>query len=179
MFANLDFTHRMFQDDPFDTTGHSLPSFEAINNLHLLNNVCKESSRLIPVVPVTSRVATKDVTLGGHFIPKNTAIFLPLIVNHHSKELWGEDAEEFRPSRWDESEASRAGPYDFLPFLAGGRQCIGNRFAMIELKIILGLLITNFQFFEKPGFTPRKRQELTMRPSPNMTLLIKPVVSSS
>ncbi|KAI7875577.1 cytochrome P450, partial [Lichtheimia hyalospora FSU 10163] len=178
MFANLDFTHRMFQDDPFDTADHNMPSFEAINNLHLLNNVCKESARLIPVVPITSRVAIKDVTLGGHFIPKNTSIFLPLIVNHHSKDLWGEDAEKFRPSRWDESEASHAGPYDFLPFLAGGRQCIGNRFAMIELKIILGLLITNFQFFEKPGFVPRKRQELTMRPSPNMTLLVKPVVSS-
>lgn len=179
MFSQLDFTHRMFHDDPFDNTDHNLPSFEAINNLHLLNNVCKESSRLIPVVPVTARVAAKDVTLGGYFIPKGTAVVLPLIVNHHSKELWGEDAEEFRPSRWDESEASHVSPYDYLPFLAGGRQCIGNRFALIELKIILGLLITNFQFFEKPGFVPKKRQELTMRPSPNMTLLVKPIVSSS
>ncbi|KAI8138380.1 cytochrome P450 [Fennellomyces sp. T-0311] len=178
LFEKVNMKHRVFHDDPFETgfDGAGIPSFEVINKLHLLDNVCRETSRLIPVVPLTSRVAAKDVTLKNYVIPKGTDVFLPLIVNHHNKELWGEDAEEFRPSRWDEEAAAKAGPYDYLPFLAGGRQCIGYRFALIELKIILAILITKFQFFEKPEFVFKKRQMLTLRPSPNMTLLVKPIV---
>ena len=100
---------------------------------------------------------------------------MPIIVKHHDKKVWGEDAEEFRPSRWDEGPATNIGPYDFMPYLAGGRQCIGSRFANIEIKIVLGILLTKFQFYEKPDFTIIKRNDLTLRPSPNMTLLVKPV----
>lgn len=79
----------------------------------------------------------------------------------------------FRPSRWDEELASKIGPYEYMPFLAGGRQCIGNRFALTEMKILLAILITKFQFFEKPGFEVVKKQFVTLRPSPNMTLRVK------
>lgn len=52
--------------------------------------------RVLPPVPVTNRISTKDGVLGGYFVPKGTPIFLSLISNLHSKAIWGEDAEEFR-----------------------------------------------------------------------------------
>ncbi|KAI9487912.1 cytochrome P450 [Zychaea mexicana] len=159
--------------------GADMPSYETMNSLHLLNNVIRETARLIPVVPVTARYATKNTTMKHHFVPKGTDVVIPIVVNHHSKTIWGDDAETFRPGRWDEEPAySKVGSYEYFPFLAGTRQCIGYRFALIELKIILAILITKFQFFEKPGFVVKRRQELTLRPVPNMTLLVKPISST-
>ncbi|KAI7851986.1 cytochrome P450 [Circinella umbellata] len=177
LFENVNTDDPVFQDNPFELgfDKANIPSYEDINSLHLLNNVCRETSRLIPAVPLTTRYASKDMAFKNYFIPKGTIIFLPIIASHHSKDLWGEDVEKFRPSRWDEQDASKAGPYEYLPFLAGVRSCIGSRFAMIELKIILSILLTKFQFFEKRGFVPTKTQRITLRPSPNMTLLVKPV----
>ncbi|KAI8138349.1 cytochrome P450 [Fennellomyces sp. T-0311] len=174
MFEKIDMNDPIFRGNPFQG-GSDTPSYEGINQLHLLNNVCRETLRLMPVVPITSRLATKDTVMNGHVIPKGTYLHLPLIVNHHSKELWGADAEVFRPDRWDQDVAAKVSPYDYCPFLAGGRQCIGYRFALIEIKIILAMLITKFQFFEKPGFVCKKQQHITLRPSPNMILLVRPV----
>ena len=177
LFENVNMDDPVFRENPFELgfDKANIPSYEDINNLRLLNNVCRETSRVIPAVPLTTRYTSKDMIFKNYFIPKGTVLFLPIIASHHNKDLWGEDAEEFRPSRWDEQDASKAGPYDYLPFLAGVRSCIGYRFAMIELKIILSILLVKFQFFEKPGFVPAKKQRITLRPSPNMTLLVKPV----
>lgn len=158
----------MFQDD--DET----PSYEDINALPLLNNVVRETLRLIPPVPVTSRVTRVPTVLGSHVLPMGTHVFISAITSHHSTEIWGQDAEEFNPSRWENSE-KLGNAYQYIPFLAGGRQCIGYKFALIEFKILLAILIRNIQYFEKPGFKITKKQQITLRPSPNMTLWVKSI----
>lgn len=178
VFGPVQHDHSLFHSqDPLqvDADGAQIPTYETINALPVLNNVCKETLRLIPPVPTTSRIAEKDVVLGPYHIPKGTRIFIPPMVMHHDKTIWGEDAEDFRPSRWTEEAAQAAGPYEYMPFLAGGRQCIGNRFAMLEMKILLAVLITQFEFLEAPDYTPGKRQAITLRPHPNMTLIVRPI----
>ncbi|KAI8340507.1 cytochrome P450 [Chlamydoabsidia padenii] len=165
----LDYNHQNAQSES------NLPSYDTINSLPLLNNVCKETLRLLPPVPTTNRISTKDDVLGHYVIPKGTVIFLSPITSHHSTKIWGEDALEFRPSRWDEPRAKNVGPYEYFPFLAGSRQCIGNRFALMEMKILLSLLIMDLKYHVKPGFEFRKKQSITMRPHPNMTLLVEKV----
>ncbi|KAL0088296.1 hypothetical protein J3Q64DRAFT_1724979 [Phycomyces blakesleeanus] len=178
LFRNLDTDHHMF-DSSKDSremaikNEASVPSYDDINSLKLLNNVCKETLRVIPPVPVTNRVTRKEVILGDYILPKGTDVFISIIANHHSKQIWGDDAETFRPSRWDEELASKVSPYEYMPFLAGGRQCIGYKFALVEMKILLAILIMDFKFSEKPGFEPKKEQLITLRPSPNMTLILE------
>ncbi|PVH77173.1 cytochrome P450 78A3 [Cadophora sp. DSE1049] len=122
---------------------------------HYLRAVCAEVLRLWAPVPVTARTTTIDTTIGGHFIPKGTAIMLsPLAVNV-SKRLWGEDASEFKPERWlgVNGKANKHGgadsPYSFMTFLHGPRSCIGQRFAEEELACLLagwiGRLETEFE----------------------------------
>lgn len=149
------------------------PSYDDINALPLLNNVVRETLRLIPAVPTTSRVTRVPVVLGSHVIPKGTTIFLSPIVTHHSTAIWGYDAEKFNPSRWDSDKIGNA--YQYMPFLAGNRMCIGYRFANIEFKILLAILIKNIQYFEKPDFKIGKKQQITLRPTPDMRLWMKTI----
>ncbi|KAI7886482.1 cytochrome P450 [Lichtheimia hyalospora FSU 10163] len=160
----------------FSDVDQDMPSYEQVNNLPLLNNVCKEVMRLYPPVPMVTRVTVKDQTvLGGrHVLPKNTSIVMMPLITHRDPKYWGNDAHLFRPSRWNESPANQANPYVYMPFLEGGRKCIGYRFALIEFKIMLAIMLTRLQFSEEPGFKPRMRQQVTLRPKPNMKLVVEP-----
>ncbi|KAF1803839.1 cytochrome P450 [Mucor lusitanicus] len=149
------------------------PSYEDINALPLLNNVVRETLRLIPPVPTTSRVTRVPVVLGSYVLPKGTTVFLSPITTHHSKHIWGDDAEEFNPYRWEGDRLGNA--YQYMPFLAGGRQCIGYKFALVEFKILLAILIRNIQYIEKPNFKVGKKQQITLRPNPNMVIWAKAV----
>ncbi|KAI8369592.1 cytochrome P450 [Radiomyces spectabilis] len=180
VFDDTNMEHPMFTDPLHHSTDFraedaKLPSYEAINQLKLLNNVCKETMRLIPPVPTTSRMATKDMVLGAHVIPKGTFLVISPMVTHHLKSIWGEDAYEFRPSRWDEPAAASVSPYTYMPFYAGGRQCIGHRFATMEMKILLAFLIRDMRYTEIPGMQFKKKQQLTLRPVPSMQLRVSKV----
>jgi cytochrome P450 len=150
------------------------PSYDGINTLPLLNNVVRETLRLIPPVPTTSRVTRVPTALGSHVLPAGTDVFISPIVGHHSTAIWGEDAEQFNPYRW-EKEDKIGNAYQYMPFLAGGRQCIGYKFALVEFKILLAILIRNLQYFEKPNYKIAKKQQITLRPSPNMTLWVRSI----
>ncbi|ORX47073.1 cytochrome P450 [Hesseltinella vesiculosa] len=151
----------------------SFPTFEDINHLSLLNNVCKETLRFTPPVPLTHRIAIKDFELQGNVYPKGTRVVISPMVSHFDKRQWGDDVDEFKPSRWDKAPANIISPYVYLPFLAGGRQCIGYRFALLEFKVVLALLIKNFKFTTTPGFQVRKGMQVSLRPLPNMTLHVE------
>ena len=68
-------------------------------------------------------------------------------------------------------------PYAFLPFSAGPRSCIGNKFAMVEMKAVLSTLIQEFVFDEIPGFTVKPIIRLTAKPDPPLRLRIKKLTS--
>ena len=68
-------------------------------------------------------------------------------------------------------------PFAFLPFSAGPRSCIGNKFAMVEMKAVLSTLIQQFAFEEIPGFTVKPIIALTAKPDPPLRLRIKKLTS--
>ena len=122
-----------------------------LESMPYLNGVCSEVLRLYPTVPLTTRVAVRDTTVGGHFIPKDTQIFIgPWAINRNPK-LWGSDAEEFVPDRWIDKATGRAtmnggadSNYAFLTFLHGPRSCIGEKFARAELRALLAAFVGSF-----------------------------------
>ena len=96
---------------------------ELIDSLPYLHAVCSEVLRVHPPAGMTKRVAVKDTTIMGQFIPKGTDIVIIMRAVNHSKELWGEDAKEFRPERWlGEGRGNNGGAtsnYSYMTFLHG------------------------------------------------------------
>jgi cytochrome P450 len=116
------------------------PRFDQLSDMPLLDHVVKESLRIIPPVPVTWRIAAQQVELGGHAIPRGAEVYASTYHTHHMRELYSE-AESFEPRRWEHLDPST---YEYIPFGAGPRRCMGDLFAMVEMKIVLSMLLQRF-----------------------------------
>jgi len=116
---------------------------ESIREMPYLEACIKETLRLLPPVFRTDRTCVKDWQEDGLFIPKGMNLSIPVYVIHHDPSLWPEP-ETFRPERFLKEEESSIKPCSWLPFGGGPRQCIGERFAMVEMKIAMTKLLSKF-----------------------------------
>ncbi len=107
------------------------PTIEQFDRLSLLDAVIKESLRILPPVIYNTRTAVKPVSLGPHPLNIGTTVGFSHYITHHLPELFP-DPEKFLPERWSSSSPS---PYQYLPFGAGSRTCIGAAFAVMLIKI--------------------------------------------
>jgi benzoate 4-monooxygenase len=111
-----------------------------------LDAVIKETMRIHGTSSLgLPRVVVGDgITLRGHFFPAGTVLSVPSYTIHHSKEIWGQDADEFRPERWD--NVTEAQKNAFIPFSYGPRACIGRNVAEMEMALIGATVFKNFEF---------------------------------
>ncbi|KAL8299604.1 hypothetical protein RB593_009470 [Gaeumannomyces tritici] len=130
------------------------PTFEALKNMKYLRWIMNETLRLWPPVPLNGRQANCDVTLplgGGPdgrsplHVKKGQNVAYSAYVLHRREDLWGADAHEFRPERW---EHRRHGGWEYLPFNGGPRICIGQQLALTEAGYTLVRLLQCFRRFE-------------------------------
>ncbi|KAJ7078786.1 cytochrome P450 [Mycena epipterygia] len=145
------------------------PTMDQLNSLPYLERVVRETMRVRAPAPFTFRMAMADDVLplakpytdrkgklhSSIRIPKGTMIRLALGAVNLDKEIWGADAAEFRPERWEHiPEAANAVPgvwANLSTFLAGPHHCIGFRFAIVEMKALLFTLIRAFEFHAAVG----------------------------
>jgi len=134
--------------DELDGTLHGAPpTTEQLEQLPLLEAVINESLRILPPVPLTVRKVNRSVELGGLQLQRHDRVLLGHYMTHRLPELYP-DPEEFRPRRWFEIDP---GPYEYVPFSAGPRMCIGYTFAMSVLKISLAMILQRFRLTVMPG----------------------------
>lgn len=127
--------------------------YESISKLEYLDRVIKESFRLAPPIFLIGRETIEDFELSpGCIIPKQTSIAINTFVLHRRKDIFGEESNKFNPDNFLAENISQHHPFSFQPFSTGRRNCIGNRFATIFIKIILLSLVKNFKFTTKSKF---------------------------
>lgn len=119
--------------------GESMPYLEA---------VIKETLRLYPSVPFFSRRALKDFQLGDLRIPKGVTISVQAHSLHRNPKYFS-DPDSFRPERYLQDQQLH--PFSNVAFSAGPRNCIGQKFAMLEMKCTLAGLLRAFRFKEAKG----------------------------
>ncbi|KAM3939828.1 cytochrome P450 4V2-like [Leptodactylus fuscus] len=118
-------------------------AMDDMKKLRYLEAVIKESLRLYPSVPFFARTTTEDCTIRGYTIPKGVDAMIMPFALHRDPEYFPEP-EEFRPERFLPENASGRNPYAYIPFSAGLRNCIGQRFALMELKVVLSAILRKF-----------------------------------
>lgn len=119
------------------------PCAEHIKSMPYLKACLKESMRLSPSVPFTSRTLDKDTVLGDYSIPKGTV----LMINSHalgSNEEYFEERARFKPERWLR-ENNTIHPFAHAPFGIGKRMCIGRRLAELQLQLALCWLVRDYE----------------------------------
>ncbi|CAN2388683.1 acting on paired donors [Pristimantis euphronides] len=121
------------------------PTYEALMQMEYLDMVLNENLRLYPVAGRIERVCKTTTEINGVIIPKDMVVVIPAYVLHRDPEVWPEP-DEFRPERFSKENKETQDPYTFLPFGAGPRNCIGMRFAMLNMKSVVTLLLQNFSF---------------------------------
>ncbi|OTB05680.1 hypothetical protein M426DRAFT_10430 [Hypoxylon sp. CI-4A] len=134
-----------FDDHPAD--------FRSLNQIPYLQWVINEVLRFVTVIPLNERIALRDTVLpkgGGEdgqspvFVPEGTQVLIPLYAMQHRADIWGPDVEEFRPERW---ETHRPG-WEFIPFGAGARKCLGQQFGRQEVGYVISRFCQKYDRIE-------------------------------
>ncbi|XP_012519081.1 PREDICTED: docosahexaenoic acid omega-hydroxylase CYP4F3-like [Propithecus coquereli] len=148
--------------------------WDDLAQLPFLTMCIKESLRLHPSIPVISRRCTQDIVLpDGRVIPKGVICFINIIGTHHNPAVWP-DPEVYDPSRFDPENVKEMSPLAFIPFSAGPRNCIGQTFAMTEMKVVLALTLLRFRVL--PDDTePRRKVDMIMRAEGGLWLRVEPL----
>lgn len=123
--------------------------------------ILNETLRLYPPAVMLMRQASRGVKLGSLDVPAGTQLYIALTAVHHDTDLWGEDANEFNPLRFNESRKHLA---SFFPFGLGPRVCVGQNLAMVEAKVVLAIIIRRFNFFLSPSYVHAPMLFISMQP---------------
>uniref|UniRef100_A0A6P4EZR4 Uncharacterized protein LOC108046854 n=1 Tax=Drosophila rhopaloa TaxID=1041015 RepID=A0A6P4EZR4_DRORH len=142
-----------------------------LGELKFMENVIKESLRLHPPVPMIGRWFAEDVEIRGKRIPAGTNFTLGIYVLLRDPEYF-ESPDEFRPERFD-ADVPQTHPYAYIPFSAGPRNCIGQKFAMLEMKSTISKLLRHFELLPL-GPDPRHSMNIVLRSVNGVHLGLKP-----
>ncbi|CAF1403819.1 unnamed protein product [Adineta ricciae] len=125
-------------------------TYEKLSELHYLDMVISETLRMYPPIFRFERVASTDYQLGDYRIPKGIVISVPVYPIHHDPQVWPEP-EKFIPERFSTEEKGKRDAMSYLPFGDGPRNCLGMRFALLEVKlgIVKALRAVQIQQCEK------------------------------
>jgi len=117
--------------------------FVALKDLKYLERCIKESIRMYPPVPTIVRYMTEDLQLKNCLAPKGSDVMVHLVDVHRDPDFWSEP-EKFDPDRFLPEEINNRHPFAYVPFSAGSRNCIGQRFALMELKSVMASILYNY-----------------------------------
>lgn len=133
--------------------------------------VLKESMRLYPPVPIMSRQPRQDVDVGGLRVPAGGTVLIPIYAMHRHAARW-ERPDHFEPTRFAPGNEERIPRYQYMPFGAGPRICIGMSFAMMEAHAILTTLLRHARFERADAHEPGLLAGVTLMPRGGLRLRV-------
>lgn len=123
-----------------------IPTMEDLQKVPYIEAVLKESLRLY--MTGVHRCTFKSTTLReGTFVPAGTYLVMNVYAAARVKQVWGEDAAEYNPDRWLDPATDKIkhiNPFQFITFGGGPHQCIGMRFALLEMQTVIAVLFSRF-----------------------------------
>ncbi|KAK1312470.1 hypothetical protein QJS10_CPA07g01368 [Acorus calamus] len=150
------------------------PNADSLNKLKTLTMIIQETLRLYPPGVSVAREALQDTKLGDIYLPKGANLFIPISTLHHDILIWGTDADSFNPLRFARGVSGACDvPHAYVPFGVGARSCLGQYFAMTEMKVVLSLLLAAFEFELSPSYRHSPVLRMIVQPEFGVSLLVK------
>ncbi|XP_022918968.2 cytochrome P450 4d2-like [Onthophagus taurus] len=131
-----------------------IPTIKQLNEMKYLEMVIKESLRLFPPVPIFARSPLNDTSHPSGLFPTWSQLLVFVYGVHRDPKNY-DDPETFDPDRFLPENQSKRHPYSYLTFSAGPRNCIGQKFAMLEMKSTVSLVLRHFILKPVEGFEPK------------------------
>ncbi|XP_062254782.1 cytochrome P450 4B1-like [Platichthys flesus] len=150
--------------------------WEDLNKIPYTTMCIKESLRIYPPVPGMARQLTKPMTFcDGRTLPAGCLVGTSVYGIHMNETVW-ENPYVFDPLRFLPENVSKRSPHAFVPFSAGSRNCIGQNFAMNEMKVVTALTLRRYQLTEDTTCKPKIIPRLVLRSLNGIHIKIQPVV---
>ncbi|KAG4065113.1 hypothetical protein HA402_007510 [Bradysia odoriphaga] len=151
-----------------------------LNNLNYFDLVIKETLRIFPSVPLIGRELQEEVVIGKYTLPKGTNIVIPIYFMGHDPNNFV-NPEVFTPERFlVERNTEKNNPFSYIPFSAGPRNCIGQKFAVLEIKSLVTKVLRYFEISlaENSKEYPTLLAELILIPESKINFHVKPRIYS-
>ncbi|XP_042714880.1 ultra-long-chain fatty acid omega-hydroxylase-like isoform X3 [Chrysemys picta bellii] len=149
--------------------------WEDLSQMPFSTMCIKESLRLHPPVTAVSRRCTEDIKMpDGRVLPKGNVCLISIYGTHHNPAVWPEP-QVYNPHRFDPENSKNQPPLAFMPFSAGPRNCIGQNFAMAEMKVVLALTLLRFAVRLDESRPVRRKPELILRSENGLWLHLEPL----
>ncbi|KAL5013692.1 hypothetical protein ScPMuIL_007962 [Solemya velum] len=143
------------------------------NRIPLLTMCIKEGLRLHSPVPFITRYLDKDRVIDNVLIPAGVSVMLSIFGLHSHPDLW-ENPSEFIPERFSKENIADRDPFHFTPFAAGPRNCIGQNFALHEIKLFLVKLFYRYRVRLDSTHAVKKSPEVVMKAQHGIRVTIEP-----
>ena len=149
------------------------PTLETVHKLKYCRAVLDETLRVHPTVWTYSRQANAADSIGDVAVARDQTVILCPYAVHHRTALWG-DPEAFRPERFMQEGEGDHDPFAYIPFAKGPRHCLGSRFSIFEMLIIMAMTLQRFDLAVADPDSIRPAPMITLRPDGSMPAHVSP-----
>ncbi|HUG83875.1 MAG TPA: cytochrome P450, partial [Euzebya sp.] len=169
---NPDVTERVAAEVD-EVLGDRAPQPEDIPKLVYTGQVIDETMRLYPPLFVQPRTPLEPEVIRGYHIPAgSTFLALCPYVTHRHREFW-DNPEGFDPDRFAPAKAKERHRFAYFPFGGGPRKCIGDQFALVQMKVITAMTLQRYRLDLAPGFPVTPQPAISLRPRHGLQMRIR------
>ncbi|XP_057799317.1 cytochrome P450 714C2-like isoform X2 [Salvia miltiorrhiza] len=153
-----------------------VPDIDTLRKMKQLHMVIQETMRLYGSAPTLSREVQKDAEIGGLRVPKGVNVWTVVATLNTDPNIWGSDALQFKPERFQDGISGACkSPNCYMPFGFGQRVCVGQHLAMVELKMLMALIMSNFSFTLSPKYVHKPEMTTILEPKHGVNILINKI----
>ncbi|KAK4351206.1 hypothetical protein RND71_030519 [Anisodus tanguticus] len=147
---------------------------ESVSKMKMVTMVIQEVMRLYPPAAFVSREALENTQIGHIVVPRGVCLWTLIPTLHRDPEIWGQDANEFKPERFENGVSGACKlPQVYIPFGLGPRICLGRNFAMVQLKVVISLIISKFRFSLSPKYRHSPAYRMIVEPGQGVHILVE------